>query len=66
MLDCIGNELSVGDKIIAADGKQAELLVGEVIGFTKQKVKILAVFSLQQNEIQPSEFLKYPWQVYKR
>ena len=66
MLDCTGNELNIRDKIIAVDGKHAELLIGEVTGFTKQKVKISAVFSLQQNETQPSEFLKYPWQVYKR
>lgn len=66
MLDCIGNELSIGDKIVGADGKYADLLLGEVIGFTKQKIRITAILASQQGHMEPIEFLKYPWQIYKR
>lgn len=66
MLDCVGNELQVGDKIVAADGKYAELLLGEVTGFTAQKIRIQCVLASQQKTMNPVEFLKYPWQVFKQ
>lgn len=66
MLDCVGKELQVGDKIVAAAGKSAELLLGEVTGFTDKKIKLTAVLASMQNQMQPMEFIKYPWQVYKQ
>lgn len=66
MFDCVGKELQVEDKIVAADGKYAELLLGEVIGFTARKVRIKCVFASKQGLMEPVEFLKYPWQVLKR
>lgn len=65
MFDCIGKELQVGDKIVAADGKYAELLLGEVTGFTAKKIKLSCVLASRQSDA-PIEFLKYPWQVFKQ
>lgn len=65
MFDCVGKELQVGNKIVAADGKYAELLLGEVIGFTNKKIRIQCVLASRQDDT-PLEFLKYPWQVYKQ
>jgi len=65
MLDCVGKELQIGDKVVAADGKYAELLLGEVTGFTNKKIKINAVLASRQEE-SSIEFLKYPWQVFKQ
>lgn len=65
MLDCVGKELQVGDKIVAADGNYAELLLGEVIRFTDKKIKIRAVLASRQTD-PPIECLKYPWQVFKQ
>ena len=66
MKDCTGKELQVGDKIVAADGKYAELLLGEVISFTSKKIRISAKLASQQDTMEPLEFLKYPWQVFKQ
>lgn len=65
MLDCLGKELQIGDKIVAADGKYAELLIGEVVGFTDKKIKLKAVLASRQND-ESLEFIKYPWQVFKQ
>lgn len=65
MLDCVGKELQVGDKIVAADGNYAELLLGEVLRFTDKKIKIRVVLASRQTD-PPIECLKYPWQVFKQ
>lgn len=65
MFDCMKKELHVGDKIVAADGKYAELLLGEVTGFTNKKIKVKCVLASRQEDT-PIEFLKYPWQVFKQ
>ena len=65
MFDCVGKELQVGDKIVAADGKYAELLLGNFTGFTAKKIKISCVLASRQEDKQ-IEFLKYPWQVFKQ
>lgn len=65
MIDCTGKELNVGDMIVAADGKYAELLLGKVTGFTEKKIRIEATLASRKED--PSlEYLKYPWQVYKQ
>ena len=62
MLDCVRKELSIiGDKIVAAGGKNAELLLSEVTGFTAQKIRMKCVLASQQEKMNPVEFLKYPW-----
>ena len=40
MTDCVGKELSVGDKVVCADMKYADLLIGEIIGFTPKKARV--------------------------
>ena len=65
MLDCVGKELQVGDKIVAADDNYAELLLGEVLRFTDKKIKIRVVLASRQTD-PPIECLKYPWQVFKQ
>lgn len=66
MLDCIGKELQVGDKIVAADGRYAELMIGEVTGFTAKKIKLQCVLSSQKDTMAPMDSMKYPWQVFKQ
>lgn len=41
MVDCVGKELSIGDKVVCADMKYADLLIGEIIGFTPKKARVL-------------------------
>lgn len=50
MKDCIGNELKIGDKIVAADMRYADLLIGEIVGFTPKKARISYVRSSWQDE----------------
>ena len=40
MLDCVGNQIDIGDKVICSDMLYADLLIGEVIGFTPKKARI--------------------------
>ena len=40
MVDCVGKELSVGDKVVCADMKYADLLIGEIVGFTPKKARV--------------------------
>lgn len=40
MKDCVGQELHIGDHVAASDMNYADLLIGEVIGFTPMKVRI--------------------------
>ena len=41
MVDCVGKELSIGDKVVCADMKYADLLIGEIVGFTPKKARVL-------------------------
>ena len=40
MKDCLGKELQLGDKIVTTDRNYADLIFGEVIGFTPKKVRV--------------------------
>ena len=40
MVDCVGKELSIGDKVVCADMKYADLLIGEIVGFTPKKARV--------------------------
>ena len=40
MVDCVGKELKIGDKVICSDMNYADLLIGEVIGFTPKKARV--------------------------
>lgn len=40
MVDCVGKELSVGDKVVCADMRYADLLIGEIVGFTPKKARV--------------------------
>lgn len=40
MLDCVGKELQIGDKVVCADRQYADLLIGEIIGFTPKKARV--------------------------
>lgn len=37
MVDCVGKEINIGDKVICADSRYADLLIGEVVKLTPQK-----------------------------
>lgn len=50
MLDCLGKELNIGDEVICSDNKYADLLVGEVIGFTPKKARIKYTRTIQNTE----------------
>lgn len=41
MVDCVGRELKIGDKVVCADMKYADLLIGEIVGFTQKKARVL-------------------------
>ena len=41
MVDCVGKELSIGDKVVCADMKYADLLIGEIVGFTPKKARVV-------------------------
>ena len=41
MVDCVGKELRIGDKVVCADMKYADLLIGEIVGFTPKKARVL-------------------------
>lgn len=62
MEDCLGNELKIGDKIVASDMKYADLLIGEVTRFTPKKIEISFVRSMFQDST-PSKQLKWPYQI---
>ncbi len=40
MVDCIGKRLNVGDKVVCSDMRYADLLIGEIIGFTPKKARV--------------------------
>ena len=40
MLDCVGKRLNIGDKVVCSDMRYADLLIGEIIGFTPKKARV--------------------------
>lgn len=40
MVDCVGKEINIGDKVICADSRYADLLIGEVVKLTPQKALV--------------------------
>ena len=65
MKDCFGNELHIGDQVICSDMRYADLLIGEIIGFTPKKARVRYVRSEFQ-ESAPRECLKESYQIFKR
>ncbi len=56
--DCLGNELYVGDKVIASHMHYADLLIGEIVEFTPKKARIRYVrsqYPLRRPETQLKE-----------
>jgi hypothetical protein len=64
MVDCVGNELKVGDNVICSDMNYADLLIGEVIGFTPKKIRIKYHRSINGFDFRKDQ-LKHPYQVFK-
>lgn len=63
MKDCLGNNIELGDTIISSDMHYADLLIGEVIGFTPKKIRIKCQRTLTLEENRYFEELKYPYQI---
>lgn len=40
MLDCVGKRLNIGDKVVCSDMRYADLLIGEITGFTPKKARV--------------------------
>lgn len=40
MDDCVGKRLHIGDNVICSDMYYADLLIGEIIGFTPMKARV--------------------------
>ena len=64
MVDCVGNKLFIGDKVVCSDAIYADLLIGEIIGFTPRKAKIRYVRSGENNQIL-REQNKESYQIFK-
>lgn len=64
MKDCLGQELSIGDKVICSDGAYAELFVGEILKFTPKKIQVKCYLPFMP-ESSASIKLKLPYQIYK-
>lgn len=64
MVDCVGKELKIGDKVICSDMKYADLLIGEVIGFTPKKIRVKYHRSINGFDFRKDQ-LKHPYQVFK-
>lgn len=64
MKDCVGKELNIGDKVICSDMRYADLLIGEIIGFTPKKARVRYVRSEYRAEEQ-REQLKETYQIFK-
>lgn len=64
MKDCCGNELKIGDEVVAADMRYADLLIGEIVEFTPKKARIRYVRSQYQYE-NPKTQLKESYQLYR-
>lgn len=64
MTDCVGKEINVGDKVICADSRYADLLIGEVIKLTPQKAWVRYHRS-EYGKQYINEKLKESYQVFK-
>ena len=63
MIDCTGRELNIGDKVVCSNKQCADLLIGEVVGFTTKKVRVNCRRTCTPDFPDYSEQLKYPYQV---
>lgn len=63
MKDCVGKEISLGDKVVCSDMRYADLLIGEVIGFTPKKARIRYSRS-EHLDMEKSEQLKESYQIF--
>lgn len=63
MRDCVGNEIHVGDRIVACDGYYSELLLGRIVRFTEHQVVCECVRANNQDG-DPFITRKYPNQVH--
>lgn len=64
MVDCVGKELKIGDSVICSDMNYADLLIGEVIGFTPKKIRVKYHRSIDGFDFRKDQ-LKHPYQVFK-
>ena len=68
MVDCVGKELKIGDKVICSDMNYADLLIGEVIGFTPKKARVCyhrSEYSEAYGMRGKKEQLKESYQIFK-
>ena len=68
MVDCVGKELSIGDKVVCADMKYADLLIGEIVGFTPKKARVRykrSEYGEAYGVKGKYEQLKEPYQIFK-
>ena len=68
MKDCVGKELNIGDKVICSDMRYADLLIGEIVGFTPKKARVKYVRSEYQQaygQTNRHEQLKETYQIFK-
>jgi hypothetical protein len=64
MVDCVGKELNVGDKVICADSRYADLLIGEVFKLAPQKAWVRYHRS-EYGKQYTNEKLKESYQIFK-
>ena len=64
MLDCVGKELKIGDKVVCSDMRYADLLIGEIIDFTPKKARVRYTRSEYQH-LSTQEQLKESYQIFK-
>lgn len=67
MIDCIGKEIHIGDKVICSDMKYADLLIGEIVGFTPKKARVRYVRSAYNDaygQANKHEQLKESYQIF--
>lgn len=64
MVDCVGKELNIGDKVICADSRYADLLIGEVVKLTPKKAWVRYHRS-EYGKQYTNEKLKESYQIFK-
>lgn len=64
MVDCVGKEINIGDKVICADSRYADLLIGEVVKLTPQKAWVRYHRS-EYGKQYVNEKLKESYQIFK-
>ena len=68
MKDCVGKELNIGDQVICSDMRYADLLIGEIVGFTPKKARVRYVRSEYQQaygQANRQQQLKETYQIFK-